>query len=88
MTNISQAQSLLNKAREAVKGGQAIEAARLGLAAQRVALKCRAAALSDVAFNGHSIAAFWAGKVLAAEAEQALRSEAGRIKAETAALGF
>ena len=86
--DINTAKRLLDNARDAVKAGSAIEAARLALAALTTARQCRAAARHDVAFYGHCIAAYWAAKVLAKETDPAIRSEAGRIKADARRIGF
>jgi hypothetical protein len=81
---IANAQKLLSAAFAASKSGNLIQAARLGLAAQREATKSRSKFAADVVMNGHTLAVIRGGRVAASTVySHDVKSEAGRIVAES-----
>lgn len=81
---IANAKTLLNNAFAAAKSGNLIEAARLGLAAQREASKSRSKFAADVVMNGHTLAVL-RGQMAASSMvyNSDVKSEAGRIVSES-----
>lgn len=84
MANINTVKSLLVKARTAREEGRYTEAASLAVAAQRIAKQCRAAERGELAWHAHNVVA--SCKINAAS--NADRSNAGRVLAESQAIGW
>ena len=81
---IANAKTLLNNAFAAAKAGNLIEAARLGVAAQRESRASRSKFAADVVMNGHTLAVL-RGQMAASSMvySSAVKSEAGRIVVES-----
>lgn len=84
--NIKTATEKYNQAKAQAAAGNHIAAARSFLTAQTWAGHCRSAKRVDLAFYAHTGASVQASKVLEISADHAQRSEAGRIRAESAFL--
>lgn len=81
---IANAKTLLNNAFAAAKSGNLIEAARLGLAAQREARLSRSKLAADVKMHGHTLAVVRGQKAASSMVYSSeVKAEAGRIVAES-----
>jgi len=81
--NIITATAEYNQARQQAAAGNHLEAARSFLTAQRWARMCRSAKRADIFCYAHAGACFEATKVLENSTDHTVRSEAGRIRAES-----
>lgn len=84
--NIITATNTYNTAKASAAAGNHFEAAQLFLAAQRQAMICRSAQRQFIFDYAHAGSSLQAIKVLETSEDQAARSEAGRIRAESAFL--
>ena len=81
--NIVTATAKYNEAKAQAAAGNHMAAARSFLTAQQWAGHCRSAKRIDLAFYAHTGASVQASKILEISTDQADRSEAGRIRAES-----
>lgn len=84
--NIITATEMFNTAKACAAVGEHLKAARQFLIAQQWAGACRSAKRVDLVFYAHTGASLQASKVLESSTNHADRSEAGRIRTESAFL--